>query len=213
MSLFSKQKIGIAIASVATASFATGFIGTEHALKQQAEVEIAQPLQPALYDAAQRVLWQGDIGLTQVNRKLQLAKRQSAIAQSRYSNARTPDQADLRAPYAGKPSWSTSSHDAEVARFNRLDLAQEPVGEPLTAPIDPQIGATADVLPDASMTDSSPEQTTEQMERYTSESAEYSTSTNHRLESESDSRSLKPDFAWSGSPEFIKDYIKSSAIK
>lgn len=209
MSLFSKQTIGIAIASVATASFATGFVGANQALKQQAEVEIAQPLQPSLYHAAQRALWHGDIGLNHVNRQVQLARRQSAIAQSQYSNTRPQDHAHLRAPYTGEPSWAASDRSFGAVRSHRSHLAQEPTGDPLTTAIDPQIGATVDVLPDATMTDSS----TKQMERYTSESAEFSTATDHRLEPEFDSRSFKPDLTWPGSPEFVKDYIKARALQ
>ena len=122
------------------------------------------------------------------------------------------DQANRREPDAGDPSWSTSSRSAAV-QSDQLDVAQDPTGELLTAPLDLQVGATADTtattVPGSSMSDAS----TEQMERYTSESAEYSTSADHRLEPEVDAHFLKPDFAWSGSPEFVKDYIKISAIK
>lgn len=213
MSLLSKQTIGIAIASVATASFATGFIGAEHALKQPTEIEIAQSLQPTFYDTAQRALWHGDIGLSQANQQVQLAKRQSAIAQSRYFDTRMPNQADSSASYTGESVGTIPNRSLEAMQSNQFQMAQDSTGEPLNAPSDPQMDATADgaaeIVPDASTLDSS----AEQAERYTSESAEYSTSADYRLEPESESRYLKPDFGWSGSPEFIEDYIKARAIK
>ena len=209
--MLSKRTIGIAIASVATASFATGFIGAEQALKQPDGTEIAQPLQPDLYDAAQRVLWHGDIGLNHVNRQVLLARRQSAIAQSRYSNSsnsRMRDRIDFQESYI-EESWSISDpvadQTADSTVSDPFDSASDPSSEPYISTADSHLGATPDTLPNGSLA--------EPVDHEPESSDSATRSADHRSERAADAPSLKPDFVWQGSPGFVKDYIKASAVK
>lgn len=213
--MFSTQTVGIAIAGVATASFATGFIGAEQALKQQVELEVAQPLQPNFYSTSQSILWYSDNGLNHVNRQVQLARQQSelesesAIGQSPYfdSDRHTGPQTETYESYANESSWSIFDRDTESSPARSVSPAQnplDPTNEAAASAVNPYRGTAGDTLPETS---------TEQAERYyPTESSEPTThSTDHRSDYESAPRSLKPNFVWQSSPDFVKDYIKAGA--
>lgn len=197
--MFSKYEIGIAIAGIAAASFTTGFISAEQVLDHQTKTAIAQPLQPALYNTAQLGLWQGDIGLRYVNNQVQLARQQSAIAQTQPFTSHHRSSS-----YTDEPSWPLSHRANQSPASSASFETEDAIGESSASISDPgseSIEATAsgDAL---SPTSTSP------IDRSHPGSSTFST--DHHADGEPNTPSLKPDFSWPSSPAFAKNHIKTS---